>query len=81
MKPTNIDYNDDDTEYREEWLSAYLDDELTEEQQLIVERRLAGDSAAQATLNDLKRIRGLVQQLPAWSGPIAAVPPDRKSVV
>jgi len=75
MKPTNIDYNDDDTEYREEWLSAYLDDELTEEQQLIVEQRLARDSAAQATLNDLKRIRGLVQQLPAWSGPMAAVPP------
>lgn len=75
MKPTNIDYNDDDTEYREEWLSAYLDNELTEEQQLIVEQRLAMDSAAQATLNDLKRIRGLVQQLPAWSGPMAAVPP------
>lgn len=55
-------------EFQEEWLSAYLDDELTEEQRLVVEQRLAIDPAAQMTLNDLRRVRTMVAKLPSWSG-------------
>ncbi len=54
-------------EYQEEWLSAYLDDELTDEQRLVVEQRLAVDPAAQATLEDLQRIRSMVAKLPRSS--------------
>ncbi|MDX1925668.1 MAG: hypothetical protein SFV81_04080 [Pirellulaceae bacterium] len=56
-------------EFQEEWLSAYLDDELTEEQRQVVEQRLAIDPAAQATFEDLQRIRSMVAKLPSWSGP------------
>ncbi len=55
-------------EYQEEWLSAYLDDELTEEQRQIVASRLASDPGALATLEDLKRVRKLVSELSPWSG-------------
>jgi anti-sigma factor RsiW len=56
-------------EFQEEWLSAYLDDELTEAQRQVVEQRLAIDPAAQATLEDLQRVRSMVAKLPSWSGP------------
>ena len=56
-------------EFQEEWLSAYLDDELTDEQRQVVEQRLAIDPAAQATLEDLQRVRSMVSKLPNWSGP------------
>ena len=55
-------------EFQEEWLSAYLDDELTDEQRQVVEQRLASDPAAQATLDDLQRVRAMVSKLPSWSG-------------
>ncbi len=57
------------SQYREEWLSAYLDGELSEEQRLIVESRLANDPTARATLEGLNRVRQMVAKLPAWSGP------------
>jgi len=56
-------------EFQEEWLSAYLDDELTNEQRQVVEQRLAIDPAAHATLEDLQRVRAMVAKLPSWSGP------------
>jgi anti-sigma factor RsiW len=56
-------------EFQEEWLSAYLDDELTDEQRRVVEQRLAVDPAAHATLEDLQRVRSMVANLPSWSGP------------
>ncbi len=64
----NDDRPQDSSEYTEEWLSAYLDDELTDTQRAIVEQRLASDSETQQLLDDLQRVRGLVNQLPAWSG-------------
>lgn len=55
-------------EFQEEWLSAYLDDELTAEQRQVVEQRLAIDPAAQSMLDDLRRVRSMVSKLPSWSG-------------
>ncbi len=55
-------------QFQEEWLSAYLDDELTAEQRQVVEQRLAVDPAAQTMLDDLRRVRAMVSKLPAWSG-------------
>ncbi len=55
-------------EFHEEWLSAYLDGELNEEQRQVVEARLAEDAGARELLSDLERVRGLVRQLPAWPG-------------
>ncbi len=57
-----------DLEFQEEWLSAYLDDELTNEQRQVVEQRLAVDPVAQATLEDLRRVRAMVAKLPGWPG-------------
>lgn len=54
--------------FREEWLSAYLDGELTEEQRQMVESRLASDPSARSTLEDLNRVRQMVAKLPAWNG-------------
>ena len=56
-------------EFQEEWLSAYLDDELTAEQRQVVEQRLAIDPAAQAMLEDLRRVRTMIAKLPTWAGP------------
>lgn len=67
-QPENNNPAQDSSGYSEEWLSAYIDDELTDAQRAIVEQRLAGDSEAQQLLDDLRRVRGLVHQLPAWSG-------------
>lgn len=57
------------SEFQEEWLSAYLDNELDDQQRQIVEQRLAADPDARAMLEDLRRVRQLVSQLPRWSGP------------
>ncbi len=54
--------------FQEEWLSAYLDDELTDEQRQVVEQRLVTDPAAQMMLDELRRVRAMVAQLPSWSG-------------
>ena len=67
-QPENNHVAQDSSEYSEEWLSAYIDDELTEARRAIVEQRLASDSETQQLLDDLQRVRGLVNQLPAWSG-------------
>lgn len=67
-QPENNNQSQDNSEYSEEWLSAYIDDELTDAQRAVVEQRLASDSETQQLLNDLQRVRGLVNQLPAWSG-------------
>ncbi len=58
----------DPAEYSEEWLSAYIDDELTDVQRAIVEQRVASDSHAQRLLNELQHMRSLIGQLPSWSG-------------
>jgi len=55
-------------EFQEEWLSAYLDDELTEEQRQVVEQRLAVDPAAHIMLDDVRRVRAMVAKLPSWAG-------------
>ncbi len=70
------------SEYQEEWLSAYLDDELTAEQRQIVESRLAADAAAQSILDDLKRVRKLVSELVPWSGQNlqVSIPPPGSAV-
>jgi hypothetical protein len=68
MNTNKPEFDDGQTEYQEEWLSAYLDGELTDEQRQIVEARLAVDANAQTTLADLERVRTLVKQLPAWNG-------------
>jgi len=57
-----------DMEYTDEWLSAYLDDELNPGQRAIVEQRLVVDTEAAELLKDLERVRGLVGSLPAWLG-------------
>ncbi len=75
MKPNDSETNADSLEYQEEWLTAYLDGELSSEQRHIVEQRLASDPHAQRTLSELNVIRGLVQQLPDWSGPTVAMMP------
>lgn len=59
---------DDDVEYQEEWLSAYLDDELTAAQRALVEQRIVEDEQAAVMLQDLMRVRSLVGKLPAWNG-------------
>ncbi|GIW97557.1 MAG: hypothetical protein KatS3mg111_0890 [Pirellulaceae bacterium] len=58
----------------EDWLSAYVDNELTAEQRQQVEQWLATDPKAQATVAELQRARKLVAQLPPW-------PSDTKPIV
>lgn len=58
----------DEFDYSEEWLSAYVDDELSTAQRAIVEQRVAVDAEAAVKLRDLQQIRSLVGNLPAWSG-------------
>ncbi len=54
--------------FPEEWLSAYVDDELTDEERAAVELGVAQDPRVAQLLDELWRVRGLVGQLPAWSG-------------
>ena len=89
MNTPETEFDDGLTEFHEEWLSAYLDGELTDAQRQCVEDRLANDSAAQEMLGDLERIRGLVRELPGWSGSglnldvtaLSDAPPDAPSVL
>lgn len=64
MNPSDQTHSD----YTEEWLSAYIDDELSDAQRAIVEQRVASDSEAQRLLNELQHMRALIGQLPSWSG-------------
>ncbi|MFW6124699.1 MAG: anti-sigma factor family protein, partial [Pirellulales bacterium] len=50
-----------------ELLSAYLDGELTADEQARVEQWLADDPAARGLLDELRALSGLVRQLPAES--------------
>lgn len=59
----------------EELLSAYLDDELSSQERVDVERRLASDSQWRETLEKLQEVRGWVQELPA------VVPSQPKSIL
>ncbi len=55
-------------EYQEEWLTAYLDGELDEEQLRIVRKRLEDDPAAGRTFEELKEVRRMIGTLQRWSG-------------
>ncbi len=66
MNSDTSNFDSSPADYSEEWLSAYLDDELTTEQRQIVEAKLASDPQTVQTLAELERVRGLVQQLPGW---------------
>lgn len=55
-------------DFQDEWLTAYLDEELDDDQIGIVRERLEKDPAARQMLEDLKRVRQLVGTLPGWSG-------------
>ncbi len=68
MNTSDTEFDSDQREFQEEWLSAYLDNELTEPQRQIVEQRLSSDPAAQLLLADLRKIRNLVAELPEWTG-------------
>jgi len=48
----------------DELLSAYLDGELTADQQAQVERRLASDPRARQLIDDLRALRATLQDLP-----------------
>lgn len=61
------------SDYKEDWLSAYLDDELSGRQREIVESRLESDPEAQQMLADLRRVRKLVLMLPGWQGPLSNI--------
>ena len=73
-QPENNNQTQSSSEYSEEWLSAYIDDELTDAQRAVVEQRMASDSETRQLLDDLQRVRGLVNQLPAWSGKLISAP-------
>ncbi|QDV24702.1 zf-HC2 domain-containing protein [Aureliella helgolandensis] len=51
--------------FQEEWLSAYLDDELPAEQCRLVEQKIENDGDVRSTFEDLQRIRKLVLDLPS----------------
>lgn len=69
MNNSHTGFNNEPDAFQEDWLSAYLDGELTAQQVLIVEQRLQTDENARSLLEDLKKIHGLVAQLPGWAGP------------
>ncbi len=74
-QPSKFDDHDDaNLDFQEEWLSAYLDDELSAGQRSIVEQRINVDPLSALMLRDLEQIRGLVRSLPAWSGKQLQVP-------
>lgn len=52
-----------------EWLSAYLDGELTEGETVIIERALEEDAGARALLEELRRSASVVSSLPRHRAP------------
>ncbi len=52
-----------------EWLTAYLDGELGDEQRALIERRLEEDASARRLLDDLRQTADLVGSLPRHSAP------------
>lgn len=61
--------SDIDREQLGEWLSAYLDGELSEEQTTVVERLLREDASARQSLDALRRASELVSSLPRHAAP------------
>lgn len=61
--------SDDQQEQLGEWLTAYLDGELGDEQRALIERRLAEDASARRLLQDLRQTADLVASLPRHSAP------------
>jgi hypothetical protein len=53
-------------EFSEEWLSAYLDDELDKDQQDTVRQELSANPGLRGLLDDLNSTKRLIQQLPDW---------------
>lgn len=80
MNSHGTEFDMENSDFQEEWLSAYLDDELSPEQRLVVEQHLSSNPAAQALLVDLQRIRKLVVELPDWNGPQISVPVDQLTI-
>ncbi len=67
-----------DLVYQEEWLSAYLDDELSAAQRALVEQRISDDAHVAVMFQDLQRVRSLVGSLPAWGGRLFPLPIDNR---
>lgn len=57
------------TETDQELLSAYLDNQLSAAERLTVERRLQGNTALQAELQELRALKSLLGDMPALSLP------------
>jgi len=51
-------------DFSEELLSAYLDDEVTEADRIQVERHIAGCDACRRRLDELRKVSGLLSQMP-----------------
>ena len=66
MNMSNTDFDHENTDFQEEWLSAYLDGELSSQQRTLVEQRVSEDPAMAAILDDLRKVRSLVSSLPRW---------------
>lgn len=64
---SNTEFDDESTEFQEEWLSAYLDGELSDEQRELVEQRISDDPGVANTLENLRKVRSLVSSLPRWT--------------
>ena len=79
MNDSDSKFDQEQHEFQEEWLSAYLDGELSPAQVAIVEERLQVDSVLQQTLLDLQKVRSLVADLPAW--PTARSPGSASSFI
>ncbi|MEZ6086849.1 MAG: zf-HC2 domain-containing protein [Pirellulaceae bacterium] len=63
-------------QFNEEMLSAYLDDELTDEERQVVEEATSGDAHLARLLDDLRQTRNLLKALPMLSpasDPVAGV--------
>ncbi len=58
-----------DAQHLDEWLSAYLDGELTEKEAQLVEGALREDESARRRLTDLRRTVSLVTGLPRHAAP------------
>lgn len=81
MNRPDTEFDRDQSEFQEEWLSAFLDGELSAEKRAIVEQRLATDPAVSRMLDDLKKVRQVVSELPIWTGPVRTIEIDENANV
>jgi hypothetical protein len=63
--------NQSPNQFPEEWLSAYLDGELSQEQRLLVEVGVAQNPQLAQFLEELRATRQLVRQLPIYANSVA----------